>query len=133
MSVAYVDSSALIAIIFDEPGASGLARHLNACTRLVSSNLLEAEARAAFARENLVFQERSLAGIDWVLPDRPLTGELVSVLEAGYLRGADLWHLATALYVSPQPGALSVATLDARQALVATALGFSVMGEPRHP
>lgn len=128
MSVAYVDSSALIAITLDEPGASGLARHLNACARLVSSNLLEAEMRAAFAGEHVDFREHVLAGIDWILPDRPLTEELTSVLEAGYLRGADLWHLATALYISPQPGALSVATLDARQASVAAVLGFRVMG-----
>jgi len=131
MSVAYVDSSALIAITLGEPGASGLARHLNACTRLVSSNLLEAEMRATFAREHVVFREHVLAGIDWILPDRPLTEELTSVLEAGYLRGADLWHLATALYISPQPGALSVATLDVRQASVAAVLGFRVMGEPQ--
>ena len=129
MSVAYVDSSALIAITLDEPNASGLAGHLNACTRLVSSNLLEAEMRAMFAREHVVFQEHVLAGIDWILPDRPLTEELTSVLEAGYLRGADLWHLATALYISPQPGALSVATLDVRQASVAALLGFRILGE----
>ena len=128
MSVAYVDSSALIAITLDEPGAAGLARHLNACARLVSSNLLEAEMRAALAREHVDFREHVLAGIDWILPDRPLTEELMSVLEAGYLRGADLWHLATALYISPQPGALSVATLDVRQASVAAVLGFRVMG-----
>ena len=128
MSVAYVDSSALIAITLDEPGASGLARHLNACARLVSSNLLEAELRSTFAREQVDFREHVVAGIDWILPDRPLTEELTSVLEAGYLRGADLWHLATALYVSPHPGALTVATLDVRQASVAAVLGFRVMG-----
>lgn len=128
MSVAYVDSSALIAITLDEPGASGLARHLNACARLVSSNLLEAEMRATFARERVDFREHVLAGIDWILPDRPITEELTSVLEAGYLRGADLWHLATALYISPEPGALSVATLDVRQASVAAVLGFRVIG-----
>ena len=82
-----------------------------------------------FAREHVVFQEHVLAGIDWILPDRPLTEELTSVLEAGYLRGADLWHLATALYISPQPGALSVATLDVRQASVAALLGFRILGE----
>lgn len=128
MSVAYIDSSALIAITLDEPGASGLARHLNACARLVSSNLLEAELRSTFAREQVDFREHVVAGIDWILPDRPLTEELTSVLEAGYLRGADLWHLATALYVSPHPGALTVATLDVRQASVAAVLGFRVMG-----
>ena len=133
MSVTYVDSSALIAITLDEPGASGLARHLNACARLVSSNLLEAELRSTFAREHVDFREHVLAAIDRILPDRPPTGELTSVLEAGYLRGASLWHLATALYIAPQPDALSVATLDVRQASVATVLGFRVMGETQNP
>ena len=105
-----------------------MARHLNACARLVSSNLLEAKLRSTFAREHVDFREHVLAAIDWTLPDRPLTGELTSVLEAGYLRGASLWQLATALYISPQPDALSVATLDARQASVAALPGFRVMG-----
>ena len=49
-SVAYVDTSALTAIAFDEPGAAILARRLDEFTRLVSSNRLEAELRATFAR-----------------------------------------------------------------------------------
>ena len=45
MSVAYVDTSVLTAIAFDEPGAAALAGRLDEFTRLVSSNLLEAELR----------------------------------------------------------------------------------------
>lgn len=124
MSVAYVDTSVLTAIAFDEPEAAAYARRLDEFTRLISSNLLEAELRAAFARENLLFRESAVAGIDWILPDRPLAPEFAAVLETGYLRGADLWHVAAALYVSPQAGSLSFATLDARQSAVAAALGF---------
>ena len=47
MSVVYVDTSVLTAIAFDEPGAPALAGRLDDFTRLVSSNLLEAELRAA--------------------------------------------------------------------------------------
>lgn len=126
MSTAYVDTSVLTAIAFDEPGAEASARRLGEFTRLVSSNLLEAELRAAFARENIPFQESAIAWIDWVLPDRALASEFATVLEAGYLRGADLWHVAMALYVSPQVGGLSFATLDSRQSAVAEALGFAV-------
>ena len=133
MSVACVDTSALTAIVFDEPGAAGLARYLNTFTRLVSSNLLEAELRAVFAREYLVFNEHVIAGMEWILPDRTLADELTIVLEAGHLRGADLWHVATALYISPHPGDLSLATLDTRQASVAGALGFRVLGETQCP
>ena len=101
MRIAYVDTSVLTAIAFDEPGAAAHAQRLDEFARLISSNLLEAELRAAFVRENLSFQESMLAGIEWILPSRTLAGEFATVLETGYLRGADLWHVATALYVSP--------------------------------
>ena len=35
-----------------------------------------------------------------MLPDRPLTHECTKALTAGYLRGADLWHVACALYLA---------------------------------
>ncbi len=129
MSTAYVDTSVLTAIAFDEPGAAAHARQLDGFAHVVSANLLEAELRAAFARETLRFQESAIAGIDWVLPNRPLAPEFAAVLETGDLRGADLWHVAMALYVSPRPGSLSFATLDARQSTVANALGFPVPWE----
>ena len=133
MSVAYVDTSVLTAIAFDEPGAVAYAQRLDEFARLISSNLLEAELRAAFARENLLFHESAVAGVEWILPDRTLAPELATVLETGYLRGADLWHVATALYVSPQSRNLSFATLDARQSDIAAALGFRILPEAELP
>ena len=129
MTVAYVDTSALAAIVFDEPRATAMAGQLDKFDRLISSNLLEAELRAAFLREQLDFQERMVLGIDWILPDRTLTPEFKTVLQAGALRGADLWHVATALYVSSDPVRLVFATLDARQAKVADELGFTILPE----
>ena len=131
MRIAYVDTSVLTAIAFDETGAAAHAQRLDEFARLISSNLLEAELRAAFVRENLIFQESMIAGIEWILPSRTLAPEFATVLETGYLRGADLWHVATALYVSPQSGNLSFVTLDDRQSAVAQALGFQVPGEAR--
>lgn len=90
MSVAYVDSSALVAIAFDEPDAAGMAKRLEAFSHLLSSNLLEAEVRAVFAREGVSLSERLFAGFKWVFPDRSLAPEITAVLTAGYLRGADL-------------------------------------------
>ena len=58
MNVAYVDTSSLVAISLAEPGYRELADHLNSYSRLLSSNLLEAEMRAAFAPENRVFDRR---------------------------------------------------------------------------
>ena len=129
MTVAYVDTSALAAIVFDEPRATAMASRLDEFDRLISSNLLEAELRAAFLREKLHFQERIVLGIDWILPDRTLTPEFKTVLQAGYLRGAHLWHVATALYVASDPVRLAFATLDARQATVADELGFTILAE----
>ena len=128
MSVAYIDTSALISIVFNEQNAPTLIRRLSTASHLLSSNLLEAELRAACAREETDFTEGFVSGIEWVLPNRPLTPELAAVLEAGYLKGADLWHVATACYlageIEREPVALSFVTLDARQRKVAAALGF---------
>ncbi len=127
MSVAYVDSSAIVGIAFQDHGWAVVERRLGEFLDLRSSNLLEAEVRAAYNRTGKEFDARVLSGIRWVLPDRPLTPELGVALEAGYLRGADLWHVATALYAAPEPGDISFVTLDDRQQAVAATLGFQVL------
>ena len=124
MSAAYVDTSVLAGIAFGEPAAERFALALSRFDRLLSSNLLEAEIRAVFRREGQAFEDDVIAGFEWVLPARPLSAELAAALSAGHLRGADLWHVATALYVAPQPDSLTFATLDAGQGRVASALGF---------
>lgn len=92
----------------------------------MSSNLLEAEVRAAMARHRVEPDRDAASGISWVLPRRALGPEISLVLGAGYLRGADLWHLACALYASEGRAAeTTFLTRDARQRAVATKLGFS--------
>ncbi len=77
MKLAYVGTSCLVAVAFDEPGARRVARRLARFDRLLSSNLLEAELRAALLRERVSDDGRQLlAGITWVLPNRPLTREI---------------------------------------------------------
>ena len=124
MNVAYVDTSCFVAIAFGEKGASALARRLEKFDELVSSNLLEAELRASFARERVPIDSPLLSWISWILPDRPLSREITSVLSVGDLRGVDLWHLACALYLAEAPRDLSFVTLDDRQRVVAERLGF---------
>lgn len=46
------------------------------------------------------------------------------MLEQGYVRGADCWHLATALHLAGEPGRVVFLTLDRRQRDVALRLGF---------
>ena len=126
MSAAYVDSSVLVAIAFREKGSGALRDRLLQYGRLYSSNLLEAEVRSALAREGVGFAQRYLARIRWVYPSRPLAEEIETVLEAGYLRGADLWHVANALFAAPTPREMAFVTLDERQRAVAAELGFRV-------
>ena len=126
MSVAYVDTSVLAAIAFGERDGPPMARRLDEFSRLLASNLLEAELRAACARERLGFSDELLANLTWVFPDRSLAPEVDAALSAGYLRGADLWHVACALYVARAPGDISFVTLDERQRVVAAALGFRI-------
>jgi hypothetical protein len=124
MSIAYVDTSCLVAIAFGERGAKALGRRLDRFDELASSNLLEAELRATFVRERIDPRETALPTISWVVPDRPLSAEIARVLVAGYVRGANCWHLATALFLAEDPTTISFLTLDDRQQVVADALGF---------
>jgi len=127
MKVAYVDTSCLVSIAFGERGSKALGKRLGSFDRLISSNLLEAELMSTLAREEVTDSPAALlANLDWLLPDRPLTAEYEQVLAAGYVRGADLWHLACALYLSPHPEAISFLTLDKQQKKVAQAAGFGV-------
>jgi len=126
VTFAYVDSSCLVAVAFDEPGARKLAARLRRFDRLFSSNLLEAELRSALVREGADGHiEDLLSWLTWVYPNRPLTPEYARITTAGHLRGADLWHLANALFLAPDPTDLSFLTLDGRQGAVARRLGFS--------
>jgi predicted nucleic acid-binding protein len=124
MKVAYVDTSCLVAIAFGERGATALARRLARFDMLTASNLLEAELRSAFLREGVSVEPALLDAISWIVPDRPLHPEIARTLDAGYVRGADCWHLATALYLAEDPATLWFLTLDHRQRAVATTLGF---------
>ncbi len=101
-----------------------LARRLERFDRFASSNLLEAELRAAFARERVSLAGDLFNWMTWVLPERPLTPELERVFAGGDLKGADAWHLACALYLAEEPAKLAFLTLDQRQRAVARRLGF---------
>lgn len=126
MSVAYVDTSCLVAIAFGERGATTIERRLRGFDEIVSANLLEAELRCAFKRERVEFVAETIAGVSWLVPDRPLGVEIGRVVDAGYVRGADCWHLASALFLEPEPSSVTFLTLDETQRKVAKQLGFPV-------
>jgi hypothetical protein len=126
MAAAYVDTSCLVTIALGERGAAGAKRLLEDFDEWISSNLLEAEFRAALTREGVAFDVGLLGGIGWVFPDRPLRAEIGRVLSTAYVRGADCWHLATALYVTDGKADMAFLTLDERQRGAALALGFEL-------
>lgn len=125
MTAIYVDSSVVAAIAFRQSGHAELSTRLRASPLIWSAPLLEAEVRSAARREGMPVDEGWFDAIAWANPDRPLRTEIIRVLEFGYLRGADCWHLATALYLAQDPEQLTFLTLDVRQREVAAALGFS--------
>ncbi|HEY0514310.1 MAG TPA: type II toxin-antitoxin system VapC family toxin [Thermoanaerobaculia bacterium] len=125
MKIAYIDSSCLVAIALDEPGAQALLIRISRFDRLFSSNLLEAEMRSALSREGRRSRFGNfLAVMRWVFPHRRLTQEVDQILVEGTLRGPDLWHLACALFLRARVGNLSFVTLDNRQGDIARSLGF---------
>jgi hypothetical protein len=111
VNLAYVDTSCLVAIAFGESGARRVAARLGRFDRVFSSNLLEAELRSALIREGVSGDAA-----------RPL---LAGIAATGYVRGADLWHLACALFLEPDGRDLVFLTLDRRQAEVAARLHLS--------
>lgn len=121
--VAYIDTSVVVAIRFNQPGAE---RFREAVLRfqLCAAPLLEAEWRSAHRREQVEPNLAELALIQWITPNRALSPELERVCAVGPVRGADAWHLATALFLAPDPSELTFLTLDDRQRAVAEALGF---------
>ena len=125
MTWAYVDTSSLVAVALDEANARQISGYFRRADRLFSANLLEAEFRATMLREDVDSElSEYLSWFSWVSPNRPLTPEIRVVLDEGYLRGADLWHLACALFLAGDASELQFLTCDLRQREVARALGF---------
>ncbi len=122
---ALVDSSCYVAIALQEPGWESVLAQLDACEQIVACPLLEAEVAAALRREQAdVDLHELLSGIIWLLPDRALSLEVARILEGGHLRGADVWHLAHALWLAPEAREISIFTLDGPQRQAALRLGF---------
>jgi hypothetical protein len=125
LKFSYIDTSVVVGIAFSEPDAATFPSRLARFGRVFSSNLLEAEFRSTLLREKVGDSGESLLGfITWIYPNRSLKPEIDRVAASGYLRGADLWHLANALFLAPDSRELTFLTLDRRQREVAVELGF---------
>jgi len=124
-AVAYIDTSLLIHVRFEDAGRR-VGRRIEAYERLFSAELLLAEMHAFAKREGIDVSAvlDAVAGISWVLPERTVARELARIVEHGYARGADLWHLACACYLSPVTSEIAFLTRDASQRQIAARLGF---------
>ena len=124
--IAYVDGSALLAIIFEESAGPTTAIRLAQFTTIVSSTLLEAEVRAAMFRAGQDYDPRWLLDIVWIYPTSSLGAEMADALQVRYLRSGDLLHVATALYYARINSVeMAFITLDNNQREVADGLGFA--------
>ncbi len=126
MSVAFVDSSVIVSLGLNESAAPDVRKRLVKFEALCASPLLEAEYASACRRENATPDARLLDLLEWVMVRRSLSPEISRTLHAGYVRGAECHHIATALYLAPDAGELTFLTNDVRQQAVARALGFQI-------
>ena len=98
--VVYLDSSALIKLIFEEPETSGLADFLDAWPTRTSSSLASVEVlRTAQLGDDLVVARHArhmLAHVHLIRPDDVLLAAATRLAPAS-LRALDAIHLATAL------------------------------------
>jgi len=127
LSAAYLDSSFLVAVLLGEPRANALQRIVARFDRLLASDLLAAEVLATSAREQVDLDQitAALEDVALVLPSRSLVPEMREILALGRLRGADLWHLACALFVAgPARSSMAFLSRDAAQRRLARRLGF---------
>lgn len=125
MSVAYVDSSVLVGLAFGEPSAVREARRFARFRHVVTGSLTQAEVAGALRRESATLDHDPLAGVVLVAVPASLGAEVKEVLESGYVRGADCWHLAAALYIAASRD-LTFITVDKVQRALAADLGFKI-------
>jgi len=127
--VAYLDSSFLLGILFQEASWQKLQKKLEAFDYVVSTRLMEAEVRSALKREDLEQADFDglVTGLDWIQPNDELGEPLKQIFDHGYLRGADAYHLAAALWlVGDLAKDCTFLSLDQQQSVIAKKLGFAV-------
>ncbi len=123
--VVYVDTSALRALLIDQPESQALIDWLDEATAdLVSSDLLETELRRIAVRETLDQSDvtRVLDGVALAALDRAVYRS-AGFLPMPYLRTLDALHLEAAIRLD----ASAVLTYDRRLAEAARSAGLEVI------
>jgi len=131
MRVVYLDTSVLVSIFFEEGARDNAVflKLLNKAEEVISSALLEAEFLSVLHREKANRDEglKLLKQVSLLNPDRSLQPELRRVFSMAYLRGADAFHLACALYLDPSAGEISFLSADDHQNSAAKKLKFKTV------
>lgn len=124
-SVAYVDASALVKLIVDEPDSSAMRRWYIENERVVSSRIGLVEARRAANRRDHdpAHQDAILETVEIFEFDVDV-GDRAAAVGPTSLKTLDAIHLATALAI---PGLGAFVTYDDRLAQAARAVGLPVV------
>jgi len=138
----YVDSSVLLRVILEEPGA---LREWRKITRPIASELIRVECLRTIDRarvryrlsDDAISAQRAavldqLEGFD-LIPITPSVLDRAADPFATTLGSLDAIHLASALLVSAQVRELKIATHDRELGKAGKAYGFEVFGLPARP
>jgi uncharacterized protein len=127
--VAYLDASAVVKLLMQEPETAALRRRLQTWPERASAALLRVELLRTVKRAGLprllADARRQLASIHLIRLDDELL-DRAAQLEPPGTRSLDAIHLAAALGLGSDLGA--VVTYDARMSNAAQALGLPVIG-----
>jgi uncharacterized protein len=123
--VAYVDASALVKLIVDEPGSTAMHRWFIEAERLLASRVGAIETRRAASRvpHDARRVDAVLDPVELIELDQPIAARAASVGPVG-LKTLDAIHLATALEIGPID---AFVTYDDRLAEAARLVGLPVV------
>jgi predicted nucleic acid-binding protein len=125
-ALAYLDASAIVKLVVEEPESHALTRWYVEAERLATSRIGVVEATRACARRpfDAVHRDRVLSDLEVVELDAAIAA-VAAALGPATIKSLDAIHLATALALVPDLDAF--VTYDDRLAEAARGLGLSVV------
>ena len=127
--IAYIDTSVFINVLLSQQGYKYFHTIMKRCKKLLSSPLIEAEVLTTCQRENFDQKQaiEALKEITLCFVEKSLIEKYEMILKECNLKGADAYHLATALYLDPSREFLHFLTDDLKQKEAAKKKGFKIL------